>query len=74
VSRALYDGADSPVSADDKVDEAAGDSHKGHDMDGCGGLAKVRVAGSNPVVRSKALLRGHFPIRERRRSQTADPW
>ena len=24
-------------------------------------VAKVRVAGSSPVVRSKALLRGHFP-------------
>jgi len=28
-------------------------------MDGCSGLAKVRVAGSSPVVRSKkCLVRG----------------
>jgi hypothetical protein len=41
------------VSADDTPDEAAGDRHKRHDMDSRSGLAKVRVAGSSPVVRSE---------------------
>jgi hypothetical protein len=43
----------SPVQTDDKLDETAGDRHKHHVIDGCSGIAKVRVAGSSPVVRSK---------------------
>jgi hypothetical protein len=31
-------------------------------MDAFGRFAKVRVAGSSPVVRSIALLRGHFRV------------
>jgi len=38
---------------DDNGDEVAGGSHKRHGLDGCSTLAKVRVAGSSPVVRFK---------------------
>jgi len=51
-SRALYNGADLAVSADDTPDATAGHGLRHHVMDAQGRLAKVRVAGSNPVVPS----------------------
>ena len=50
--RALYDGADGACVLDDLSDETADHGPRPHTMDARGRLAKVRVAGSSPVVRS----------------------
>jgi hypothetical protein len=54
--RALYDGADRPGALDDLSDETADHDPRPHVVDARGHLAKVRVAGSSPVVRSKKVL------------------
>ena len=54
--RALYDRADTTHSADNRVDGVAGHDPEPDTLDAEGRLAKVRVAGSNPVVRSKKVL------------------
>jgi hypothetical protein len=57
--RALYDGADGAGVLDDLSDETADHDPRPHVVDARGHLAKVRVAGSSPVVRSKKCWSQH---------------
>jgi len=52
-SRPLYHGADLAVLLDDTPDKTAGERTSRYLMDPKIRLAKVGVAGSNPVVRSR---------------------
>jgi hypothetical protein len=64
-------GGTGAASADDRVDEGAPHGSEAIEADATKGLAKVRVAGSSPVVRSK--VPGHRTFGRLRRPVRARP-